>query len=491
MKKGSLSVFFALILTFVMALTFSLAELIRVHSILNAAEEVTEASAESAFSEYNKYLWDQYKILAVDLGYMTGNRGTGMMEEHLKRFASDNANPKSGLKFTRISASEAVVENYGLLTDYGGAAVLYEGAAALRGCIASDAIDGIVGNTNSISVEEKDPDGDVNSGKSSINEMKAAMEAEKEAANAEERPPSEWAQVEPEEVEDNPLDAFDRIKEMMAAGVLATLISEEPSAELIDTSNSVERRSLQTGTSGEAAQAGELDKILYCQYLISSMSYYGHDMGHDGIDYEVEYILAAKDSDKENLAAIAERLLLVREAVNVGAILSDGNLRSQVTSMATILSSFAPAIQPIVEVALIAAWAYIESVVEVRALLANGKVASLKNSSNWNTDLWHLSNYFDVNCKAANVEGGISYKAYLRTFLALESREKIAFRSCDVFENALHTQSEYASSYTDNMIFKGDISLSYTGNQLFASLFKLPINKLNGYEFKRTYHISY
>ena len=63
-----------------MTLLFTMSECIRFVSIDSMAQEYTDMAVESAFSEYNPYLWTNYKILAIDLGYGTDNLGPGILE---------------------------------------------------------------------------------------------------------------------------------------------------------------------------------------------------------------------------------------------------------------------------------------------------------------------------------------------------------------------------------------------------------------------------
>ena len=81
MLKGSLSVFFAMILSVVMCLIFTMSECIRLYCLTDNSKEFTDMAAYSAFSEFNPYLWSNYKILAVDLGYGTDTVGPEIMNQ--------------------------------------------------------------------------------------------------------------------------------------------------------------------------------------------------------------------------------------------------------------------------------------------------------------------------------------------------------------------------------------------------------------------------
>lgn len=493
MKKGSLTIFFSLIMVSVMTLTFTLAELIRVNAMVTAADSITKEAAENCFSEFNAYLWKNYHIMAIDIGYGSADRDVGTMRSRISKFANNNADPVEGVNLQRMESISAAVDNFGLLTDYGAKPVIYEGVKAAKGGLLSAVIDEIRAETNIIDTTEKIPDEDVSNGRASIAAAKEACRAEKEAAEAEGREVEEWAQNEPQEVDDNPMDAFDALKQSIAGGILSTVVDDMGgvSQETIDLGSSPSKRENYVGSSLEIPEVSEIDKVLYGQYMLTNMGYYSSDVGHDGLKYEVEYVIAGKASDKENLAAVAERLLLIREAVNCAAILTDPELHESVSAMAGILSGGNIGLVPIIEAALIAAWAYVESIMEVRTLLINGKVAFTKNSGNWNCDLWHLSTCLGPNAKARSVDNGISYGSYLRSFIVLQSMDELGLRSCDVFENALHTQQDYMNTYMDNMLYKADMSVSFMGKPLFYSLLGENVNSLNVYEFTKKRSLSY
>ena len=48
-----------------------------------------------------------------------------------------------------------------------------------------------------------------------------------------------------------------------------------------------------------------------------------------GLHYQLEYLLAGKKSDQENLKAVAKRLLLIREGINASCLMADAGKRAQ------------------------------------------------------------------------------------------------------------------------------------------------------------------
>ena len=53
-------------------------------------------------------------------------------------------------------------------------------------------------------------------------------------------------------------------------------------------------------------------KVLFQQYLMEHLGSY-ISPSEAGLHYQLEYLLAGKKSDQENLKAVAKRLLLIRE----------------------------------------------------------------------------------------------------------------------------------------------------------------------------------
>ena len=101
------------------------------------------------------------------------------------------------------------------------------------------------------------------------------------------------------------------------------------------------------------------------------------------LDYEMEYILEGKGSERENLEAVAKKLLLLRFAPNYGCILGSAGMRAQAESLALTLCTAAalPMLTGAVTQVLLLAWAFGESIMDLRSLLGGackdrGKLAA-------------------------------------------------------------------------------------------------------------------
>ena len=91
-----------------------------------------------------------------------------------------------------------------------------------------------------------------------------------------------------------------------------------------------------------------------------------------------------------------------------------------------------PELQPLFETALILAWAYLESLYDVKTLLAGGRVELLKTEENWH---YSLTNIWNAQTETAKGEGtGLSYEDYLRIFLYVQPSELSTMRFMDLVE---------------------------------------------------------
>ena len=65
------------------------------------------------------------------------------------------------------------------------------------------------------------------------------------------------------------------------------------------------------------------DQFLFREYLMRYMGNYGAENAEGALLYQLEYLIAGKENDTENLRGVANRLLALREAANALYLFSD------------------------------------------------------------------------------------------------------------------------------------------------------------------------
>ena len=361
--------------------------------------------------------------------------------------------------------------------------------------IPSQLIDAYQANVDEINGIEKVPVED--NAKSSKNQLDGARAANAEAkrrAAEDDDPDTDPDDIpSPGSVEDDPFDAFNTIREAFSKGVLVTVISEDSMSDYeINTDQLPSHRSLNTGSMEITESNGLVDKALFIDYLLTNYSCYTNNLKHDGMQYELEYLIAGNKSDVQNLASVVEQILLIREAANYMTILRTPSLENQADAIAHILAGFTlnEGIIQAVKYGIIAAWAYAESTMDVRTLLSGGKIPIMKNLDQWSSDVYHLSTIADVNTKAKESDTGIGYKEYLMAFLAIRSESTLGMRALDVMENALGHTEDYKSVKMDNMLYAADMTLSFTSEEMFLSMFN-QAESTKGYFISKKKYLSY
>lgn len=476
MLKGSFTVFLSLVMVAVMTLIFAMSELIRLISIDALAKEYTDMAVESAFSEYNPYLWTNYGILAIDLGYGIGNVGPEIFESRIADYCQENSDVEEGNNYGRLPVASCQAVKYGLLTDSEGLPVVSLGVKAAGEGLAAQLVDGVqekidgINGVEKVAVEEQ-----AQSSNKELSDARAANAENKRRAAEDHDPktnPSDYP--DPGSMEDDPFDAFNTLKESLSAGLLAQVVKTDGLSEVeIDTSSLPSKRELNKGNLEIEDSSGVIDKALFIDYLLTNYSSYTNDLKHDGMQYELEYLIAGGQSDTQNLATVVGEIMLIREAANFATIVNTPSLNGEAEAVADILAGFTmnPAIIRAVKMGIIAVWAYAETILDMRLLLSGGKVAITKSLDQWTSDIYHLSRIADINTKANECNTGMSYEAYLMAFLALNSNATLSMRALDVMENALAQTEDYRDVKMDNMLYAADVEISYTADEMFLSLF--------------------
>ena len=91
-----------------------------------------------------------------------------------------------------------------------------------------------------------------------------------------------------------------------------------------------------------------------------------------------------------------------------------------------------PELTPLLEGAILLAWAYAESVYDVRTLFAGGKVPLLKNKETWH---YSLTAALHGDLKDRAQEGkGLDYQDYLRIFMMTVNTDTLTARAMDMVE---------------------------------------------------------
>ena len=450
-----------LALVLVASFLFCLLEAARIKSIHFIAGEQTKLAVINTFAEYYQELWEEYRVLG---------RNLSSLESDIIKEAS-SGNKEEQMSLLNFSVNQVCDLRYTLLTDKNGQLfikgisnymqnnALYENVQSLYS--AYEAIKGLL--------ENKDMDVE------NIDNALKVLEDSNFNSDAEKEVEKEHTNLSNEVMlKKNPLE---EIKKLQKKGILQLVLKEPDSVseKELEATNIVSKRSKKKGTLEDDANINWMDTILFQQYLLQYFGYYGAEKEDRALSYELEYFIGKKQNDTANLKATVNKILLTRQAVNMMYLLSDAQKVAIARSVALgfVAVGVPPSVIEVLKTGILTAWAYAESILDLRALLAGKKIPLIKSSHSWTLEIDKIANIGTGFQMAKESKNGISYQNYLRVLLFFEQEEDLAFHAMDVMEACIRKKD--ADFWIDNMVIGTQIEIEYLYHHVFLGFSFLPI----------------
>jgi hypothetical protein len=177
-----------------------------------------------------------------------------------------------------------------------------------------------------------------------------------------------------------------------------------------------------------------LERFFFQEYLMRYMGHFGAESEEDAWSYQIEYLIAGKDNDLDNLRNVANTICAIREAANTVYIFSDSNKCAIAEAMGTLLASAMtiPEASDILKIILLFGWAYAETTYDMKCLMSGGRVPLMKTDATWHYDLKNALSLNGDGQKTFN--SGLSYGDYLRLLMSLQKEDELTARAMDVVE---------------------------------------------------------
>lgn len=193
--------------------------------------------------------------------------------------------------------------------------------------------------------------------------------------------------------------------------------------------------------------------------------------GKGGLSYEVEYMIGGKDLDEENLVFVVNRLLAIREGLNLIHILSDSQKRQEAQNLAMLITGVA-GLSPLVLLTtffVMSIWALGESLMDIRGLLAGKQVMLFKSSEDWTLDLDQLvSMGQNGEIGTGGGERGLVYLSWLKILMIMDEIVCQEYRMMDMIQmNICRVQKSFRMR---RGIYQVQLKNSLVGKHVFFSL---------------------
>lgn len=536
--------FAALSLLLTASFLFVLLEGARVQGLNTCADLVSQIGITSVCAEYQSPLWEDYRLLFLDGAYGTEDFSKEKINSALCQRISENLDvtQHSGVSMYNLAMQSAEVTEYQLASDGKGAVFLECVAAYMKNNLTKEAVSKLYEKyQEGEAVEQKDRSGySVEGAEQAIEEAKKAQE---EAAGGEESSAGTTADggsaagtavdggseagttaaggsetetaaagesetgtvpsggsetgtaaagesaAEPVE---NPLEIVLKLKENLILNMTVEDVSQI-STKQVDLRESMLKRSLEEGTGKSGGKIDWYERVLVGEYLDKYFSSYRSPKEGGAFSYELEYLLCGEDTDKSNLEGTINRLMLLREGANIIAITMDSTKMNEAKVIAEAIATAVaqPELITVIQCGIVAAWAYVESLLDLRALLRGDKIALVKSEKEWTTNTQNLMASLENEAKAINCQKGLTYEEYLKLFLYIMGTKKLAYRMMDVMEQSVRLKPGYEHVRMDHMVCELSCSMQYQAAPLFANLSVIRKGMPGGFYFEKTKSFSY
>lgn len=463
-KKGSITVYLLLFLSVFLVLVGAVFLSVRHRGAKTMVKTAARQSMFDLFSRYEPELFRKYGLLFIDAGFGDAQFQPGLLLVCVERNAGILWGENSfATNLWGLGNVQAVLHGYTLATDQGGEAFYRQAQAAAEMGLAADAL-GILRERISTGNRQEqigEQQGDVKKACDTYQDaVEKAQEGEYKKGGEKEQHAEDKVFSEP--VKDNPIET---VKKLQKRGLLGLVMPEDRAIS----DRSVKKNSLVSGRkltqgmglAGVAKTHKTTDHLLFVHYLCSHLSSFTAPDEKAALSWQLEYIVGGKNNDKENLKKTVESLMLLREGANLLYLRSDRASMAKVRAMASSIAAAlaAPVGEELIAGVLCVCWAYGESLLDVRTLLAGGKVPVTKDASSWRLSLSDLSSLGKTGSKTdGGGDKGLTYTGYLEILLGMKSDRDCLHRGMDMVETGMRAVSG-SNFYLDHCLQSAEIEI--------------------------------
>lgn len=435
--EAYLTVYISLILAVMLSLCLTLIEGARQNCIYLESECITDIAMNSIMAEYHRELFRQYNLLAIDSSYGTMHPQVNNTENHMRDYLEVNMSQGDVFldwllyrDMLKLRLNELTVNHVRYLTDEGGAVFRRRAAEVMLSDYNLDLFEQVQGWMKVVE-SEKLTERDIEAEKKKLDKQLAAYD-DTEVQISE----TEWITIEVK----NPTADLEKIRKK---GILSWVIEDVDSLSLkkIQEENLIAARSksgiCNTGNmklEDSSEIQGVLERFLFQEYLLRYMGNYLKPVEEHAMDYQVEYLLSGKAADVDNLRDVVNRIFAIREVANVSYLFSDQRKYVVAEELGLVLATamFIPEAAELLTSILVFGWAFVESIYDVKCIMAGERIPLMKTSASWHYDLTNALKISNIQKKSE--AQGLCYEDYLRILLYLQKEDVLTMRAMNIIE---------------------------------------------------------
>ncbi len=278
------------------------------------------------------------------------------------------------------------------------------------------------------------------------------------------------------EIDHEKIRALDRLEEILQADLLNLVLDKETkvSEKSVQLTGIPSDQYLRNGGLNDGTRTTNIPE----QFMINEYCFLSFDSFHERcertlapnqqtLQYEQEYLLCGKDSDRENLKETVEKLLMIRGAMNFMYLLQSSKHRAETEALVLAVSGGIVPVQFLLSFFILSLWAFGEAVWDVKLLMKGDSVPFVKSQSEWKLGLEELLNLQFLEQPETEENRGNSYKDYMRVLFLLMDPIKRNYRIMDVIQWNMQTvQNDFL---VDDCFSRVDVQVTVTERHLFMT----------------------
>lgn len=414
-EDAQLTVMMSLLILILLTFTAGILESASIQTSKNIRRADTERAVESLFAEYQKELLEEYDLFGLDGTYETGNYSE---ERVLNRITVYGA-----------VAGESQVEAVRFLSDGEGREFADQVCRYMENRFGIDIIKDLIGKEDEAKKQEEEAEKYQQQEEETEKKMDEIL-----ASHGTSEGSSEGSGEETE----NPLGILQKLKRKVLTEIV------------LPKDRTISQKSVEgtPGISGRERREGKGDvpateetgneKLYFIAYIPEHFGSYISPGENRPLEYEQEYLIGGNTDDMENLQEVLDKIRNLRMAPNYFYLQTDETKKAEAKVLAGVVSTLMgnPELTDVVFQIILMAWAYGESVMDLRTLTAGGKVPAAKSKETWKlslSGLLKLGTKEDSGASEAG-ESGFGYDDYMKMLFLLESKETLRLRMLDLIE---------------------------------------------------------
>lgn len=448
-QEGYLTVYLTLSMAIMLSLLLTLVEGARRNGMKLETECAMDVAMNSVLAEYNRELFDKYRLFAIDCSYgtdqvMLENTSSRLLYYLNKNLVSSHSNDYFGqwiYKDLFALYPEAVtLQNVLLITDHDGEMFRRQGIQIVKEDLGIAYVAQMAEWLKTVEEYE------MNS--RDIYSEKQELESQL----------MEYDGMEIDLTENGQTIGYEILKIINPTGKLEELRKKSLLSIVTDSSVGLsecklpKRQLVYERSKAKDILKGNLkipdqslieelaQKVFFDEYLLKYMGHYGKAKEQSCLQYQIEYLLVGLDTDIDNLSVVLSALLALREVANTVYLFSDQEkyeaVQTLVLAITTVL--MVPELEKLFTPIVIMGWAFAESLYDVSLLLSGDRVPLLKDAESWHLGLANALDADFIKPGKENSQGvqnkGLSYEDYLRIFLCMVDKNILTGRAMNMVE---------------------------------------------------------